>query len=80
VGGAEIRLVGGAAAAASIALNGEGLAGLWLEAEDVEQFAAALRKAGIEPPAPKAIQGRRVIALDPRIADQVPLFIFDRKA
>jgi predicted enzyme related to lactoylglutathione lyase len=80
VGGAEIRLVGGAAAAASIALNGEGLAGLWLEAEDVEQVAAALRKAGIEPPAPKAIQGRRVIALDPRIADQVPLFIFDRKA
>lgn len=80
VGGAEIRLVGGAAAAASIALNGEGLAGLWLEAEDVEQVAAALRKAGIEPPAPKAIQGRRVIALDPKIADQVPLFIFDRKA
>ena len=38
------------------------------------------RKAGIEPPAPKAIQGRRVIALDPRIADQVTLFIFDRKA
>jgi predicted enzyme related to lactoylglutathione lyase len=80
VGGAEIRLVAGAAAAATIALSGEGLAGLWLEAEDVGQVAAALRKAGIEPPAPKADQGRRVLALDPKIANQVPLFIFDRKA
>src|ERR1700682_5918582 len=53
VGGAEIRLVAGAAAAATIALSGEGLAGLWLEAEDIGEVAAALRKAGIEPPVAK---------------------------
>jgi predicted enzyme related to lactoylglutathione lyase len=79
VGGAEIRLVAGAAAAATIAATGEGLAGLWLEAEDVGQVAAALKNAGIEPPAPRIDEGRRVLALDPKIANQVPLFIFDRK-
>ncbi len=79
VGGAEIRLLAGAAAAAATAATGEGLAGLWLEAEDVEQVAAALKSAGLEPPAPKIDQGRRVLALDPKIANQVPLFIFDRK-
>lgn len=80
VGGAEIRLVAGAAAAAAIALSGEGLSGLWLEAEDIGQVAAALKRAGIEPPPPRIDQGRRVLALDPRIANQVPLYIFDRKA
>jgi predicted enzyme related to lactoylglutathione lyase len=79
VGGAEIRLVAGAAAAATIAASGEGLSGLWLEAEDIEQVAAALKSAGIEPPAPRVDGGRRVLALDPKIASQVPLFIFDRK-
>lgn len=79
VGGAEIRLLAGAAAAPTIAAAGEGLAGLWLEAEDVGQVAAALKNAGIEPPAPKIDQGRRVLALDPKTANQVPLFIFDRK-
>jgi len=79
VGGAEIRLVAGAAAAAAIAATGEGLAGLWLEAEDVGQVAAALRSAGLEAPAPQIDRGRRVLALDPKIANQVPLFIFDRK-
>jgi predicted enzyme related to lactoylglutathione lyase len=79
VGGAEIRLVAGAAAAATIAASGEGLAGLWLEAEDIGQVAAALESAGLEPPAPRVDRGRRVLALDPKIASQVPLFIFDRK-
>ncbi len=79
VGGAEIRLVAGAPAVSANAAAGEGLAGLWLEAEDVAQVVAALRGAGIEPPAPKTDQGRRVLALDPKIANQVPLFIFDRK-
>lgn len=79
VGGAEIRLVAGLAAAATLAARGEGLAGLWLEAEDIAQVAAALKRAGLESPAPKLDQGRRVLALDPKIANQVPLFIFDRK-
>jgi len=79
VGNAEIRLVAGAAAAATIAASGEGLAGLWLEAEDIGQVAAALESAGLEPPAPRVDHDRRVLALDPKIASQVPLFIFDRK-
>jgi len=79
VGGAEIRLVAGAAAALAIAASGEGLAGLWLEAEDVGQVAAALKSAGLEAPAPKIDHGRRVLAVDPKIANQVALFIFDRK-
>lgn len=79
VGGAEIRLVAGAAAAGAIAMSGEGLSGLWLEAEDVGQVAAALRGAGIEPPLPRIDQGLRVLALDSKIANQVPLYIFDRK-
>ena len=79
VGGAEIRLVAGAAAAATIAATGEGLSGLWLEAEDVGQVVAALKAAGIDTP-PARIEGdRRVLALDPKIANQVPLFIFDRR-
>jgi predicted enzyme related to lactoylglutathione lyase len=79
VGGAEIRLVAGAAAAATIAATGEGLSGLWLEAEDVGQVVAALKAAGIDTP-PARIEGdRRVLALDPKIANQVPLFIFDRQ-
>ncbi|MGH7913677.1 MAG: VOC family protein [Candidatus Binataceae bacterium] len=80
VGGAEIRLIAGAAAAALIASTGEGLAGLWLEAEDIGQVLAALKSAGIEPPVPRVDKERRVLALDPNIANQVPLFIFDRKA
>jgi predicted enzyme related to lactoylglutathione lyase len=75
VGGAQIHLLAGAAAAAT----GEGLTGLWLEAQDIDQVAAALEAAGIESPAPRIEQGRRVLVLDPKIANQVPLFIFDRK-
>jgi predicted enzyme related to lactoylglutathione lyase len=79
VGGAEIRLVAGAAAAATIAAAGEGLAALWLEAEDIGQVTAALKSAGLEVPPPRVDRGRRVLALDPKLANQVPLFIFDRK-
>jgi predicted enzyme related to lactoylglutathione lyase len=79
VGGAEIKLVAGAAAAPAIAANGEGMMGLWLEADDVEQVAASLKRAGIETAAPRREAGRRVLAIDPKDANQVPLFIFDRK-
>lgn len=80
VGGAEIRLLAGSAAANTIASSGEGLAAVWLEAEDVDQVVTALRTAGIEPPAVRVESGRRILAIDPRLANQVPLFIFDRKA
>lgn len=79
VGGAEIRLVSAAAAGATLAAAGEGLSGLWLEAQDLDQVVTALRAAGIEPPPLTIDRGRRVLALDPRIANQVPLFIFDRR-
>jgi predicted enzyme related to lactoylglutathione lyase len=79
VGDAEIRLAAGAEAAAAIAQSGEGMIGLWLEADDVDRVAAALGKAGMEPGAIRKESGRRVLAVDPKIANQVPLFIFDRK-
>jgi len=79
VGGAEIRLVAGESVAAQIAANGEGMYALWLEAEDLDAVAAALRKAGIDPGATKEEAGRRVLGIDPKFANQVPLYIFDRK-
>jgi predicted enzyme related to lactoylglutathione lyase len=80
VGGAEIKLRAGESAAAALAAGGEGMMGLWLEADDIDQVAAALKKAGIETGAPRRDAGRRVLAIDPKHANQVPLFIFDRKA
>jgi hypothetical protein len=79
VGDSEIRLLSGAPAAEVIAQTGEGMFALWLEAADVESVAAALRKSGIDPGAIQKAQGRRILALDPKFANQVPLFIFDRK-
>ena len=44
VGGAEIRLV----AAAAIDSSSEGMIGLWLEADDVDQVIADFRAAGLD--------------------------------
>ena len=78
VGGAEIRLVAGGGAA--IDSSSEGMAGLWLEADDVDQVMGDLRAAGLDAGAIRIESGRRILAIDPRLANQVPLFIFDRKA
>ncbi|MHB8381837.1 MAG: VOC family protein [Candidatus Binataceae bacterium] len=78
VGDAEIRLAAGESVTAQIAANGEGMYALWLEAEDLDAVAAALRKSGIDPGAIKVDNGRRILAIDPKFANQVPLFIFDR--
>ncbi|MGA9723356.1 MAG: VOC family protein [Candidatus Binatus sp.] len=75
VGGAEIRLVG-----AAIDSSSEGMIGLWLEAEDVEQVVANFHLAGLDAGAIQIESGRRILAIDPKLANQVPLFIFDRKA
>ncbi len=75
VGGAEIRLVG-----ATINSAGEGMIGLWLEAEDVEQVVANFHLAGLDAGAIQIESGRRILAIDPKLANQVPLYIFDRKA
>ncbi len=79
VGGAEIRLVAGCAAA-TIDSAGEGMVGLWLEADDVDQVIADFRAAGLDAGAIRRQAGRRILAIDPKLANQVPLFIFDRKA
>jgi predicted enzyme related to lactoylglutathione lyase len=79
VGDAEIRLRSGAAVADTIAASGEGLAAIWLEAEDVDQVATALRSAGIAFSAPRMEEGRRVLGIDPKATNMVPLFIFDRR-
>ena len=79
IGDSEIRLVSGAPAAEAIGSSGEGMFGLWLEAEDVDAVVASLRKSGIDAGAVRKEHGRRVLAIDPKHANQVPLFIFDRK-
>ncbi len=75
VGGAEIRLVAGASIDAA-----EGMIGLWLEADDVDQVIADFRAAGLDAGAIRKESGRRILSIDPKLANQVPLFIFDRKA
>jgi predicted enzyme related to lactoylglutathione lyase len=80
VGGAEIRLASGAEVAAQIEKTGEGMIALWLEADNVDEVAAALRNAGIDVPAIRRDGGRRIIAVDAKVAHQVPLFIFDRRS
>ena len=79
IGGAEIRLASGASAADALKANGEGMFAVWLEADDVDRVVAALNKAGVAAGAIKKEAGQRILAVDPKIANQVPLFIFDRK-
>jgi len=79
VGGAEIRLAAGALASDAIKANGEGMFGLWLEAENLDEVVAAMRKAGLETASIVKENGWRVLAIDAKIANQVPLFIFDRR-
>lgn len=79
IGDAEIRLRSGTAAADVIAAAGEGLAAVWLEADDVDQVADALQKAGLAFSPMRKEDGRRLLAVDPKAANMVPLFIFDRR-
>jgi len=79
IGGAEIRLASGGSAAVAIKANGEGMFALWLEAEELDQVVASLKKAGVASAALKKEAGQRILAIDPKIANQVPLFIFDRR-
>src|ERR1700693_411271 len=79
IGGAEIRLASGASVADAIKANGEGMFAIWLEADDLDQVIASLKKSGLSAGAITKGAGRRVLAIDPKFANQVPLFIFDRK-
>jgi len=80
IGDAEIRLRRGAAVASVIAETGEGLAAIWLEADDVDQIATALRNAKLEFAPVRIEDGRRILAVDPKSANMVALYIFDRRA
>jgi len=75
IGSAEIRLV-----ASAIDSSSEGMIGLWLEAEDVDQVVANFHMAGLDAGGIEIVSGRRILAIDPKFANQVPLYIFDRKA
>lgn len=79
LGDSQIRLRSGAAVSDLIASTGEGLAAIWLEADDVETVAAALQKAGAKTEPIRIEHGRRIVAVDPQSANMVPLCIFDRK-
>ncbi|HZP44997.1 MAG TPA: VOC family protein [Candidatus Binataceae bacterium] len=79
IGDGLIRLRSGAAVSDLIAASGEGLAAVWLEAEDVEAASAALRQAGAKVAPIRIENGRRVVAVDPQSANCVPLYIFDRR-
>ena len=62
LGDAQIRLRAGSAVADLISATGEGLAAIWLEADDVNSVAQALQGAGI-PTAPIRREGdRRVLS------------------
>jgi catechol 2,3-dioxygenase-like lactoylglutathione lyase family enzyme len=76
IGDATIHLKSGP----SVAQSGEGMAALWLEAEDLDRVVASLKKAGVNPPPMRKENGRRILAIDPAMSSRVPLFIFDRKA
>jgi hypothetical protein len=79
IGDAEIRLRAGASVADFIAANGEGLAAVWLEADDVEAVAVALDQAGLARRPVRREGHRRILEVDPKAANMVPLFIFDRR-
>jgi hypothetical protein len=79
VGDAEIRLRSGADAVSFIAANGEGLAAVWLEADDLDEVVAALDRAALAHRPIRHEGDRRVLEVDPKAANVVPLFIFDRR-
>ncbi len=80
IGDSEIRLREGAPAAEVIAATGEGLAAIWLEADDVDIVAASLKKVGVGCAPIRQEGDRRILAVDPKSANMVPLIIFDRRA
>ncbi|HVC44056.1 MAG TPA: VOC family protein [Candidatus Binataceae bacterium] len=79
IGECEIRLRADAGAAEIIAAQGEGLAAIWLEADDLDAVAAALDAAHVARHAIRREGDRRVLEVDPQAANMVPLFIFDHR-
>jgi predicted enzyme related to lactoylglutathione lyase len=79
IGDSKIRLRSGAVVADVISATGEGLAAVWLEADDVQSVADKIKQANIAA-SPIQVEGeRRILAVHPSSANMVPLFIFDRR-
>lgn len=79
IGDTQIRLRSGAAVADAITATGEGLAAIWLEADDVESVAEKMKQANVAV-SPIRVEGnRRILSVHPSSANLVPLFIFDRR-
>jgi len=79
VGDAQIRLRTGDEIAEMLSSSGEGLAAIWLEADNIEQVAETLSRAGIRVTPIRSESDRRILGVDPEAANMVPLFIFDRR-
>jgi predicted enzyme related to lactoylglutathione lyase len=79
LGDAQIRLRTGAAVADLISSSGEGLAAIWLEADDVDKVAEMLKNASIAVSPIRVEANRRILAVNPASVNMVPLFIFDRR-
>jgi hypothetical protein len=79
LGDSEIRLRSGAAVADIIASAGEGLAAIWLEADDLDALAGAFTKAGVGFSPIRREGDRRVLAVDPQSSNMAAVFIFERK-
>jgi hypothetical protein len=80
IGDCEIRLVSASSASYPLGSSEEGMAAVYLEAEDVETVLETLKDAGYETGEIKTQGGRRILLIDPKLSNGVPLFIFDRKA
>jgi hypothetical protein len=79
LGPSQLRLRADAGVADLISSFGEGLAAIWLEADDVAQVALALTNANIVV-SPLRVEGdKRILEVAPASANMVPLFIFDRR-
>jgi hypothetical protein len=76
LGDTQIRLR--AAVAALVASSAEGLAAIWLEADDVDKVAELLKSANIAARPIRVEANRRILEVDPASANMVSLFIFDR--
>ncbi len=74
VGDAQINLL-----PAGPQSEAEGLSGLWLEAQDVDAVCAGLKKGGYGFKPVRVENGRRIVEVEQQAANQVALFIFDRK-
>ncbi len=72
IGDARIGLI------AAVQADAEGMVGVWLEAENVEVVSAALGKAGYSFRPIRVDGSRRVLEVDEKSSNRVPLFIFDR--